>query len=59
MPRALRSVMPRLAAMLGSRAPGSCAMHSSTGVVGQEAQLAMRMVLPMILEKCYCFRLRE
>src|SRR5271165_5458631 len=30
MPWALRSVMPRLAAMSRSRAPGSCAMHSST-----------------------------
>jgi hypothetical protein len=30
MPQALRSVMPRPAAMSRSRAPGSCAMHSST-----------------------------
>ena len=30
MPQALRSVMPRLAAMSRSRAPGSCAMHVST-----------------------------
>ena len=30
MPKALRSVMPTLAAMSRSRAPGSCAMHSST-----------------------------
>ena len=30
MPWALRSVMPRLAAMSRSRAPGSRAMHSST-----------------------------
>src|SRR5882757_8511438 len=31
MPKALRSVMPTLAAMSRSHAPGSCAMHSSTG----------------------------
>ena len=40
---ALRSVMPRLAAMSRSRAPGSCAMHTSTRAwVVRKPQLAMQ-----------------
>ena len=59
MPWAVRSVMPRLAAISRSRAPGSCAMHSSTrACVVRKPQLAIQKVYFNFLKNIAGFQLQ-
>src|SRR3984957_17634440 len=52
MPKALRSVMPRLAAMSRSRIPGSCARNSSTRPwLLRKPQLPIPQKVPQFPEK--------